>query len=86
MQDHTYSIIMNSILQASADRVNLIKRNMARYKFKVNLEKLGVGQYFQFNNAFREAIIRNEDLAFTENAEINVNEVIDGVDEATTIS
>jgi len=31
---------------------------MASYRFKVNLEKLGVSNYFHFNTAFRDQVIR----------------------------
>jgi hypothetical protein len=58
MMDQTYSIIMNSILQASAGRVKDIQKNMAKFRFKVNLEKLGVSKYFHFNTAFRDEVIR----------------------------
>ena len=51
---------MNSILQASSSRVKTIQKNMARYRFKVNLEKLGVSKYFQFNTAFRDSITKGE--------------------------
>lgn len=37
---------MNVILQANADRVNAISKNMQKYKFKVSLERLGVSKYF----------------------------------------
>ena len=56
MKDQTYSIIMNSILQGSADRIKTIQRNMNKYRFKVNLDKLGVSKYFQFSSNFRELI------------------------------
>jgi len=49
---------MNSILQASAVRVKDIQRNMAKYRFKVNLEKLGVSKYFHFNPAFRDEVMK----------------------------
>ena len=58
MRDQTYSIIMNVILQANAERVNAISKNMQKYKFKVSLERLGVSKYFQFNQAFREQIMK----------------------------
>jgi hypothetical protein len=58
--DQTYSIIMNSILQASSSRVKTIQKNMAKYRFKINLEKLGVSKYFHFNTAFRENITQGE--------------------------
>ena len=60
MMDQTYSIIMNSILQASSGRVKAIQKNMAKYRFKVNLEKLGVSKYFHFNTAFRDNITKGE--------------------------
>jgi hypothetical protein len=62
MMDQTYSIIMNSILQNTAERVRDIQKNMARYRFKVNLEKLGVSKYFWFNTAFREAVIKGQTI------------------------
>ena len=62
MMDQTYSIIMNIILQASAGRVKQISKNMASYRFKVNLEKLGVSNYFHFNTAFRDQVIRESKL------------------------
>ena len=50
---------MNSILHANAGRVKQIQKNMASYRFKVNLDKLGVSKYFHFNAAFREEVIRD---------------------------
>jgi len=58
MLDQTYSIIMNSILQAPSNRVKTIQKNMAKYRFKVNLDKLGVSKYFHFNTSFREEVIK----------------------------
>lgn len=46
MMDQTYSIVMNVLLQAWTERVKVIQRNMAKYKFKISLEKLGVSKYF----------------------------------------
>lgn len=62
MKDYTYSIIMNTILQAQNDRVKQIQRNMSKYKYKLSLEKLGVSKYFQLSTAFREEVAsgRNE--------------------------
>eukprot|EP00347_Sterkiella_histriomuscorum_P018663 403344650 len=56
MKDQTYSIIMNSILQGNQDRVKAIQKNMSKYKFKINLDKLGVSKYFQFSSTFRDLI------------------------------
>lgn len=50
---------MNSILYANNDRIKIIQKHMARYRFKVSLEKLGVNKYFQFNSTFRD-LIKNE--------------------------
>jgi hypothetical protein len=33
---------------------------MAKYRFKVNLDKLGVSKYFHFNTNFREKIVKGE--------------------------
>jgi len=33
---------------------------MAKYRFKVNLEKLGVSKYFHFNTPFRDNISKGE--------------------------
>ena len=49
---------MNSILQATSSRVKAIQKNMAKYRFKVNLEKLGVSKYFHFSSAFRDQITK----------------------------
>jgi len=46
MKDQTYSIILNSILQASSERVKAIQKNMNKYKYKLSLDKLGVSKYF----------------------------------------
>ena len=59
MKDQTYSILMNALLQMNRHRVNLIQRNMNKYKYKVNLHKLHVNKFFQFNTTFRD-LIKNE--------------------------
>ena len=32
---------------------------MAKFRFKVNLDKLGVSKYFHFNAAFRDEVIKS---------------------------
>ncbi len=56
MKKNTYSIIMNTILLANNERVKKIQRNLNKYKYKVNLEKLGVRKYFWFNKGFRDLL------------------------------
>jgi hypothetical protein len=47
---------------------------MASYRFKVNLEKLGVSNYFHFNTAFRDQVIR-ESKEVPEEERINFESV-----------
>lgn len=63
---------MNSILQSSSERVKAIQKNMAKYKFKVSLDKLGVSKYFHFNTAFRDDVIKGSSTNIDESPN-NVN-------------
>ncbi|CDW75334.1 UNKNOWN [Stylonychia lemnae] len=56
MKDQTYSIIMNAILQGSSDRVRNIQKNIGKYRYKINLDKLGVSKYFQFSRTFKDLL------------------------------
>ena len=56
-RDQTYSIVMNSLLQLNNERVRAISRNMTKYKYKVNLDRLGVNKYFQFSTAFKQLLL-----------------------------
>ena len=45
---------------------------MAKYKFKVSLDKLGVSKYFHFNTAFRDDVIKGSSTNIDESPN-NVN-------------
>lgn len=47
---------MNIILLVNRKRITRISKHINKYKFKMNLEKLGVSKYFQFNKTFKELI------------------------------
>jgi hypothetical protein len=66
MKKNTYSIIMNTILLANNERVKKIQKHLNKYKYKVNLEKLGVRKYFWFNKGFRDLLRLNQNQSIIE--------------------
>jgi len=46
---------------------------MAKYRYKVNLEKLGVNKYFHFNTALRDELIKSK----SEGDRVNFESVTD---------
>ena len=46
LQRTTYSTIMKCIVLGNSESLKKIQKNMQKFRYKVNLEKLGVRKYF----------------------------------------